>query len=950
MDVDEFPGLYLLGSLNRHITVYSQQCRAINLVRALMKEGNGLDEKSVAVVGAGFAGLTATAFALEKTTAQVTLFDVAPRPLWLQDDCSNRWLHPGIYDWPLPGSLEPWTALPVLNWRAGTASAVARQVRTEWERIAATKQRFHPRLETRITAVTRAHDRLLLALPAGDEKADFDIVVLAVGFGLEVGGEGRVAYWNDVDGLDGVAHDATVLVSGFGDGGLADVLRLCLPSTRQDSLVELVRHVPDETRRQLIDCEQRVQADPAAADKFYGKLRVERIIQHIEETAQPLARVTLAGRGHLYGPRSAVLNRFLISQLRQARGTPRFELVNSAVDEASLTKLPGGRSRIKFHDGGAAREFDHIVLRLGPKAAYRCISPLIDNKVAEERRKHWYEMPQSLDRTRVPLWEEPDAHAEDEGRRENFLAPESSSRRWCLVLRPPNPTINWDVHAKHALEKASKSIGGMNVEPFVLSSESAIVDKAAIRAAVRALCAADIVIADVTGYDPSLLMLLGIRAAVRRGVTIACTKQELSPALWKDLPFNLRELNLVSFHNQVDGHKILLESLLAGLTQSGASVRYLDLPVYDYVREDRADDTRVNPQRVLLLRAFESYGGDREIHVHNRIREGLLLPEEALVESVIDQRSPRLAGQRLYEAIRHWKICVVDLTWWRPNVMFELGVRLAVQPSETFCLIDTTVENHATFEGSRASLGEFLHPFSYDLFTSKFSFMIYRDHKSIYETAAHHFRTAQDHYSEQVDVMLVAAAAVAPGYDDPLQAVDITPLYARDNRAYGDEVRHSVFERLCAAWYYLADREEPHTLRTLDLLDRRRADVFRRFRRLGSRLKAVLAQRCEPRDQRLRLRIEQTEQYARASGATAMADLLDNWLTLRGDPAWRSGGATVRETDLDEQVEDYKELIAGLAALEDRLEALDNPVCALPLQGVRSDRRRLEIVLQTLGG
>jgi hypothetical protein len=81
-----------------------------------------------------------------------------------------------------------------------------------------------------------------------------------------------------------------------------------------------------------------------------------------------------------------------------------------------------------------------------------------------------------------------------------------------------------------------------------------------------------------------------------------------------------------------------------------------------------------------------------------------------------------------------------------------------------------------------------------------------------------------------------------------------------------------------------------------------------------------------------------------------MADLLDNWLTLRGDPAWRSGGATVRETDLDEQVEDYKELIAGLAALEDRLEALDNPVCALPLQGVRSDRRRLEIVLQTLGG
>ena len=72
-------------------------------------KGVGIEGKSVAIVGAGFAGLTAAAFALETTTAQVTLFDAAPRPLWLQDACSNRWLHPGIYDWPRPGSLEPRT-------------------------------------------------------------------------------------------------------------------------------------------------------------------------------------------------------------------------------------------------------------------------------------------------------------------------------------------------------------------------------------------------------------------------------------------------------------------------------------------------------------------------------------------------------------------------------------------------------------------------------------------------------------------------------------------------------------------------------------------------------------------------------------------------------------------------------------------------------------------------
>ena len=48
----DLSGLYILGSLNRHITVHSQQCRAINLIRALMGDGRALEDKSVAIVGA----------------------------------------------------------------------------------------------------------------------------------------------------------------------------------------------------------------------------------------------------------------------------------------------------------------------------------------------------------------------------------------------------------------------------------------------------------------------------------------------------------------------------------------------------------------------------------------------------------------------------------------------------------------------------------------------------------------------------------------------------------------------------------------------------------------------------------------------------------------------------------------------------------------------------------
>lgn len=479
----------------------------------------------------------------------------------------------------------------------------------------------------------------------------------------------------------------------------------------------------------------------------------------------------------------------------------------------------------------------------------------------------------------------------------------------------------------------------------MLCSEDAVADPAATRGAVRALCAADIVIADVTGYDPSLLLLLGIRAAVRRSVTLACTQEALS--LWEDLPFNLKELNLVSLHNTEDGQEELVGALRAGLAQSGVSGRYLDLPVYDYIREDSAEDATVDSTHVLLLRAFKSYDSARKLHVEKRIHSGLGLSGGARVESVIDQTSPRLAGQRLYEAIRHWKTCVVDLTWWRPNVLFELGVRLAVRANRTFCLIDKSVQGDETYAGSRAQLSDLLKPFPYDLSTSSFTKGFAAPvSEYIYETATRHFRTMQDHYGKHVDTMLVAAAAVTPGHDDPLQAVDITPLYARDNHAYGEEVRHSVFERLCAAWYYLADREEPHAVRPIDLLDRRRAEAFRRFRRLGSRLKAGLAHRYEQRDRRLRQRIEDTERRAKDSGAASLAELLDAWRTLRDDPPWSIDVAKVADAEWAGIVADCENQLEQLAALEGQLEDLANPVCELPLQGIRADRERLEAALQ----
>jgi hypothetical protein len=940
------PGLYLLGSLNRHITVHSQQCRAINLIQALI-ECHGLEGKELAIVGAGFAGLTAAAFALDRTTAHVTLFDVSPRPLWMQDRCENRWLHPGIYDWPYPGALEPCSSLPVLNWRAAAAADVAAQIRAEWEHIAASKNLLRLRLETEVKAVSADLKGGLALKLANGQQENFDVVVLAVGFGIERGGPGRVAYWNDADGLDGIAEGSSVLVSGFGDGGLADVLRLCLPDIRQDSLIELVRHVPIETRSQLIEAEKNFGGQSGGLDEFYNQLRVEPIIQLLADSTLPVMRVTLAGIGHLYDPRSAILNRFLISQLRQVRGEDAFELINKPVDVSSLAELPDGRCRIKIGDSPDEREFDHVVLRLGPEPVYKRISASSDLKVWEERRTSWLDMPQSLDRTRT-LLEPVTAAAQNLLQRQDFLAYESSSRRWCLVLAPPNASIEWAVHVRHALENEAQYLTNLNVAPLELCSEGALASETAIRGTVRALCAADIVVADVSNYDPLLFLLLGIRATVRRSVTIACTEKQLNQDLWENIPFNLKELNLVSFSNEDEGQKELRAALHAGLAQSVSS-HYLDLPVYDYVREESSDEATADHRRVLLLRAFGSYTGGRKIHVQNRIRKALGYSDDAPVESVIDQVSPRLAGQRLYEAIRHWKLCVVDLTWWRPNVMFELGVRLSAHADGTFCLIDLTPEGDETFKGPRGELKEFLSPFPYNLNTLSFAqaFAASKQQNNlIYEVASRHFRTTQDHYGERVDALLLAAASLTKGHADPLQAVDISPLYASDNHSYGTEIRHSVFERLCAAWYYLADREEPFAVSPIGLLDRSRATAFRRLRDLSADLKAGLALRTQPRDERLRQRIAETEKQAKQSGAWSFVDLLDKWLDLRRDPPWQVKLEEIEPEDRPDFIHDWEDQLEQLTALETILAELSSPVCELPLQGVRLDKRRVELVLQ----
>jgi hypothetical protein len=258
--------LYVVGMFDTGVTVLSQQIRALNLSWALIElelirslpSGGAM---KVAIVGGGFAGLSAAAGLIRKrANASITIFEERDTLLPLQQGSDSRWLHPRIYDWPGEGSDASVAMLPVLNWTAARASDVVVQILTEWKSVV-TEHTPTPILycnarhlqiqegsenknRLRIEWVgerrdakngTMLRDEHVTAIGASE---NFDVVILAVGFGLEL--DDALSYWrNETLGQPSLDQPrCTYLVSGQGDGAMIDLLRLRVSQYRQDRILD----------------------------------------------------------------------------------------------------------------------------------------------------------------------------------------------------------------------------------------------------------------------------------------------------------------------------------------------------------------------------------------------------------------------------------------------------------------------------------------------------------------------------------------------------------------------------------------------------------------------------------------------------------------------------------------------------------------------------------------
>lgn len=713
MEVPDWKNVFVLGCYSKAVTIYSQQIRALNLIDALVKEGRLTSASTVAVIGGGIGGLTAAAGAAIRGACKVTVFERSPITMPIQRQSHLRFVHPRVYEWPWLPLGNDQADLPVLDWTADSAAKVVGQIEDAWEAL-----RALPHIGSRLGQVKTRSGELALKRATTELTIDgtshrFDLVILAVGFGLD-DTEHNLGYWDDERKKFEKDTELVWWIAGVGDGGLTDLMWRCMLNFRHEALLRKIDAVLQENDRQLLreigglpfsdsPCPGRKESVEGAFRRIAAEVSVKAQIDWANSGVKDV--VLLGDREKLYGNNSSVLNRLIVACLEE-RNAFRFV-------PGKLTKVEQRDNRIEMEitdpsDRVEKVACDRLICRFGPKHILPLHFPEIHHACKRLATK-WQQLSVAQDFTRRPLYRAEDFRTGlsiEAGKRPRTRA-NQDGRIGCILVKSasPDPIAPLEKRVglslkefRHAARSAHFPQRELALEPFVVQAADCFRDIVLYEWTVRALCDCEIAVFDITGAECSLMILLGIRAAARRGVTVTISREspEKSP-----LPFNIAALNPIPIDPS------LVKSLADALDRGFIALRsqphaYLDLPAFDALRRLGSDSAMVTAENEVLLLCWFNPAYDPVV---NALREALQQIDELRdepppgvmeayrsrppeISTTLDSRSPQLVNQRLYSAIRETELCLVDWTGWRPNVFFELGVRLAVNeidPVQMYC-------------------------------------------------------------------------------------------------------------------------------------------------------------------------------------------------------------------------------------------------------------------------
>jgi hypothetical protein len=918
MALPEYPGVYLLGTFAKHATIYSQQVRAMNLVDALRRTGQLGPGTRVAVVGGGAAGMTAAAAAAVHGTG-VTVFEKGSELFPIQRKATLRYVHPHVYDWPIyrpTHGQEERADFPFLAWDAGPASQVFLSLERGWDAFVQSLP-VHDR-----PTVLRSHTVTCVSTIPGAKglqvtfrtsrnrqvSRDFDLVVLALGFGREPELSTRHKYWDDepLDSLlEGKPH---WLVSGYGDGALTDLMRLCIREFRHDQVVR--RFASDtslaQTLRELLKPHATAPGQVRAAfQALEAELGRDAILD--TEALRGDNRVTFnAPADYLEHPGSSILNRFIVFQLERRK---RFTLLEGKVEHPVGPPGVDDTFTVRFTNPARKRRtfsrvFNRVIIRHGPDRAFSADAFPELWRASQPLRDRWEGQSQATDRTRLRMWNPDDYRLAGPARPPSDGPAEVMEGPVCFILTSTSPrpqgslanlvqvAIAGSGDVADALALLSDG-AGPHFRFDVAGVNGALTNRTEYERTVTALCRAEVAVLDVTGFEPGVMLFLGIRAAARRGVTVVTTNNPLTDEEWSLLPFNLKELYPLSVHPLTadansDQHPIRVvgRTVARALKEFATLAGYQDLPAYDAVRRTEAAP---RTGQILWLCSYRA----AYVDCADYIQQGFFLayPAEGgaggrsahRLERITEIVSPQLVTQRLYSAIRRSSLCLVDWTLWSPNVFFELGVRLAVSRIGPVPLLAgpemKVVEANAPAAGTpiatqRAALETLFRPVIYgqphgwralfDEIRTRHAEMAQHEPASgagaipptfgafpfdhTYRLVGSALALGHEPGATPVHEMLMAEADALIGVEATSSPL-IPVLYANVRAELDLQARFRATELLAAAWWYLERRYAPAEMKSDPSL---RARVMQ----LGERLLHLLRL---SEDERLRRLVSEVE-------------------------------------------------------------------------------------------
>jgi hypothetical protein len=395
-----YRGVFVIGSLcvGERIAVSSQQARALNLVHSLFAEGRLARGNRVCVVGGGAAGLTAAAYAITRE-AVVTVIE-SNDLLWNLRGCRTRWLHPNLFRWwPDPRWKCTGTNFPVMNWYAGYASDIGELLHQKYLSFEALQGSRSSRKRLKypghqIARGVRVHscggEWNVTWVPLTDDAREaarcdvFDVVIIATGFGSEARIRDTEAslYWLD-DTLERerpTGRQMQYLISGTGDGGLTDLLRVRVKGFRhhhlRDCLLDMEPFAAEIDHR-IKEVEERARlGTDLDVTEGYKRIAWDRALWRLLDSRRATTSVVLTNReggGALVSPAWRV-SKFLAAQLlmRDPRteyraGPARWEPRDTAAIDADQPRPHPEKFDVRFAKGESSGEFDAIVVRHGPQ-------------------------------------------------------------------------------------------------------------------------------------------------------------------------------------------------------------------------------------------------------------------------------------------------------------------------------------------------------------------------------------------------------------------------------------------------------------------------------------------------------------------------------------------------------------------------------------------------------